>query len=402
MAVTFSQRNWATAGFLLFWLTGWTVGCVAIAAGAFSGKYFLFLFGIPFWASWVFVAGLVSSMLFKVERLELDREGVRYTCRVIVQIKERRVPLREVVGFVPGFKPPGYKQPLPIFRLNVKSTGTELQCFNGMTQDEVTWLSARLNGLLTELSGRVPEVVEAEAEEEVRSEFEAVVAKMGEGESIEKAEEIVKAEEAAGREILLPDKVLALPSDSLWTREVALGDICFAVKGKTSWSAVGGLLFINLFWNGIVSVFVFVLWGGMHDSPVMFSGEWWLMFLFLIPFEVIGVGMFLGLLAAIFAPFMQVRWVFTYDQVVRSRHVLGMGRTKVWGAKKLDRLEIGRVREKLGVAVSHQQDQEVLSTRALVLIDRDNAEVCRIDGLTDGEARHIGQTLLAERIKWFS
>lgn len=64
------------------------------------------------------------------------------------------------------------------------------------------------------------------------------------------------------------------------------------------WAKVFGMLFITLFWNGIVSVFLFQVIQGWRSG----RGEWFLT-LFLIPFVLVGLGFLLGFFYSLLAAF---------------------------------------------------------------------------------------------------
>src|SRR5437868_15430072 len=56
MEVLFKSRPDGESFFLILWLTGWTVGCVVLAGVVYvKREVFMLVFGIPFWAAWVFV-----------------------------------------------------------------------------------------------------------------------------------------------------------------------------------------------------------------------------------------------------------------------------------------------------------------------------------------------------------
>ena len=100
-SVSWRLRGERGAGcFLLLWLTGWTVGCLFLAAEAIrEPKVFTFLFAVPFWASWVFVFALILKSFFQREALSLDHDGARYVKRVLIPLSVRHVPLDEVRRF---------------------------------------------------------------------------------------------------------------------------------------------------------------------------------------------------------------------------------------------------------------------------------------------------------------
>jgi hypothetical protein len=70
---------------------------------------------------------------------------------------------------------------------------------------------------------------------------------------------------------------------------------------KRSASPLGkliGMLFLALFWNGIVSIFLYLVYKGFRDG----NPEWFLTF-FMIPFVLVGIGLIFGVFYAFLALF---------------------------------------------------------------------------------------------------
>src|SRR5262249_30281857 len=127
--------------------------------------------------------------------------------------------------------------------------GTPLQLFGNLSRDERIWLTWRLN---EELRRYKPD-----------SDYDPAV------------KDVVPADQTINEP----------PTDCSWRCEDLFDEVEFVQRGTIEWGVLGGMLFLNLFWNGIVSVFVLTLWG-FGQGPARFSGGWWGLFLFLIPFEV--------------------------------------------------------------------------------------------------------------------
>jgi hypothetical protein len=135
------------------------------------------------------------------------------------------------------------------------------------------------------------------------------------------------------------------------------------------------------------------------------GAEWWGLFVFLIPFEAIGLLMFLALWAALLEPVRRSVWTFASHSVEQRLSWLGVGPRWTWWVESLDRIELARKgkgawRGLQGAArgVDPEGDGRVY---ALSLVDCGNSELCSIVGLTEGEARWIADTLLRERAGWF-
>ena len=90
----------------------------------------------------------------------------------------------------------------------------------------------------------------------------------------------------------------------LFKKKKRVGSTTLTPSGQRLYK-LGGILFINMFWNGIVSVFLIIWVSGLirgKDNGFMFT---WGLGLFLTPFVLIGAGMFWQLLKEIrkfFAP----------------------------------------------------------------------------------------------------
>jgi hypothetical protein len=65
---------------------------------------------------------------------------------------------------------------------------------------------------------------------------------------------------------------------------------------STRWSRLAGVVFVTLFWNGIVSVFVHQAWQGWARG----RPEWFLI-LFLVPFGLVGIGLCASIVYALLA-----------------------------------------------------------------------------------------------------
>ncbi len=169
-------------------------------------------------------------------------------------------------------------------------------------------------------------------------------------------------------------------------------------RGRSEWAAVLGLLFSNAFWNGIVAVFVLSLCGAMPDNEPPQGGEWWGLFFFLIPFEVIGLCMFLGLLAVLLEPVHRTIWHFTRRDAERRAIWLGVGPRRTWEVASLDRVDLCRDAKRWWHASLPGGDGR---RYRLSLVDKTNTELCSVNGLTEGEARWIGDAILRERAIWF-
>ncbi len=180
--------------------------------------------------------------------------------------------------------------------------------------------------------------------------------------------------------------------------ESAFEELTFANRGRFSLAAVLVILGVCLFWNGIVSVFLLSAFDIGFQGPK--GGERWFLLLFLIPFELIGLAMLGGLVLTLLEPFRVTRWRIARDAIVWRRTWLGLGQRKSWPVTQLSRLELqpDSDSKKLVQSTAGSPDPENFR---LVLIDREQHEICRIADLSQGEVRWMGQHILQTFGPWF-
>ena len=191
------------------------------------------------------------------------------------------------------------------------------------------------------------------------------------------------------------------PSDSSWRREDDFEDITFRQRGRLLLSTVFYVLFVTVFCNGIVSVFVCVLWGVMGDGPQGLL--WWGMFFFLIPFEIFGMMIFIVLVLTVLEPMRCIAWRIGRSEITCRLTWFGVGRTWTYPIGQLGRIEVEDIEAKKK-RLSNRTSAPWKSAEAkfrISLIDESDFEVCSIGGLTEGEARWMADVIRSERPAWF-
>ncbi|MBN1908134.1 MAG: hypothetical protein JW818_00210 [Pirellulales bacterium] len=406
LAVELRTRGRGASCFLVFWLIGWTVGCVFLAGLVIRDpNVFHILFALPFWASWVFVFCQILYTTFGREYFMLDRRGAAHGRKVFVQISQRYVPLDEVKHFQ-VYRSSVTENDQPIFGIEMTTLGKTLHMARGLESNERNWLIGQFNDHLASLQAASAPLVADRSTPDDESAW------THEDENGETMPARPKHKSARGRRVLtLADQAVEPPSDCRWRREDAFSEIVFSWRGKFHPLAFGGALFITLFWNGIVSVFVCGLLG-IGQAPVPPGMMWWGLFVFLIPFEAIGAVIFLGLLAVLAEPFHVRRWTIGRSHVEARSTWFGVGPGRNWLVVSLDRLEVlpgpgsrltrfnlfGKSDE---LASMGDFSDNTRGSFKLSLVDHDNNELCALGNLTEGEARWIGDTILRERPRWF-
>lgn len=382
----------AAGAFMLLWLTGWTVGCVFLAGMVLHDPQpFLLLFAVPFWASWVLVFFMLLKSFFQRDRLVISKEGVRFDRQVLVPLHERFVPLHEVQRFDVFSEIVDSESGQLHWGLEMENAGTPLRFFPGLEVEERLWLQHTLNDMLTRLKGIGSESAPLPVDAPSRDEL---------------------AHNGNTANLTVSTKPVRPPADCRWQRLDGYQQIAFMQRGRFVWQSIFGLLFINVFWNGVVGVFVMVLFGG---GPGGFGGPqnaapegiaWWGLFLFLIPFEVLGFLMFGGLLLALIDPFRRTTWTIEERAISYRQKWFGQGRHKTYEIDRLQRLELqsrddasnGKfsVTQMAPSSTPHNDTPFVL-----MFIDTENRVACEIAQLTEGEARWMADVVLRERPSWF-
>lgn len=375
MTVRYHPRAGAV-GFLIIWLIGWTVGCVLLAYKVFvDQEWMTIIFAIPFWSSWLVVFSLIVGGLTRRQRLEVDAEGLRYIDRAVVTLKNRRVPRDEFRKFVVTRRKSNSNDNRSKTGLEVRTSGKPLFMFQNMPDAELRWLSYQLSQLIESPAEKTADAPRARSD----------------------------ALGPRPQTLAISDQEAEPPSDSSWELVRDFQSLKFVQRGRWSWSGVLGLLFICAFWNGIVAVFVGGLLGLTPDMNMQ-GGQWWMLFFFLIPFEVIGLVMLAALVFAVLEPVRRKAWQFEPGHVSYQYTWLGLGRRRAYPFESLERIDLGRRRGVLaqfGVKETAQDARESDAPYALTLVQPDNIELCTLDALTEGEARWIADTVMREWPEWF-
>ncbi len=383
------NRQWAAGCFLMLWLTGWTVACVVLGAAVIlKRQLFIVLFAIPFWASWVLVFALLLKTFFQYEELTFGPDGISYLRRVFIRLRRRSCAARRDSWFRSLFGGGRFR--------NRSAAIGHRDSHHGACDSAARRAIGRRTGMAPHAARHLFAFV---ARIESRTGRSAHVAGTGSAPAATAVAatavaaddvEVLTAAGAAG----------APPIDSAWRYQESFDDFSVSRRGRLSLAAVLGLLFVTVFWNGIVSVFVMVLFGLVPlKNPQPIGGAWWGLFFFLIPFEVIGLLIIGALIGVLVEPLHRTAWIFGADDIRLRQRWIAAGWSRRWPADRLERLELHRV--------ATNKNRGSLTTanetyyHQLLFVAADNEELCSIKRLTEGEARWIGGLLLRERSAWF-
>jgi hypothetical protein len=395
LRLQYRRRDWGVGFFMILWLIGWTVGCIWLAWEAINQpQLFHFLFAIPFWASWIFAFLLVLKRFLERERFELDADGVRFSRRAVVSLASRNVPLEEIQAFDAYSVVTDSESNTSERGIEMQTLGKPVRFGQGLSEPEIAWFKDELNEHLAMARNTDPRQLSTGVNEEIATHESNLE---GDGD----------ADDRSGERLVMGSSVIAPPSDTRWRRLSDFSDVIITERGRFEWSTVGTLMFVNAFWNGILSVFIVGLIGGPNiPGPPPGGWMWWGEFVFLIPFEVIGLVMLFALIVGLLEPIRRTTYRFGYQEVTSRTEWMGIGytwRQAISGVQRIDLsrvLDVGQTNAKPFGQI-RQPSRSGTTSYQISLIDRSNCETYSIGGLTEGEARWIGDVLLRERPDWF-
>lgn len=381
--------------FLLLWLIAWTVGCVFLASAAIKQPSVeSILFGIPFWSSWFAVAGLLVWLWFGKEKILISATKVLFLRQAWITISSREIPVSELRGFR-ECKSKHTENDRHLFGIELESLGKPLQFGFRLPNRERAWLLHELNQQLASRCDIVLENADRNGDGHEERERQGFGEELGEGLELNV---VAKTHRDESDQVLTQRTASTTPpSDTSWQLIPGIRGVQIRQKGSQSIAALFGLFFLNAFWNGIVGLFVLVLFGFIDGKKAPQGVEFWGMFVFLIPFVVIGVVMFLAWLAVAIDPFRATTWTVDARQIQRELRYFGFGWKQSWPVQSIDRLEKRRT-DKDGEKASMRIDQvaQVDKCYALAFVTSENRDLCTIDGLTQGEAQWIAHLVFEQ------
>jgi hypothetical protein len=388
-------------GFLLLWLSGWSVGCAVLVGAVLKQPAFsTFAFATPFWLAWLLVAGFLVWALFGKETLLLRADAALFQRTALIAISSRLVPRAEIVNFR-ECRSTATENDQHLWGIEMVTLGKPLRFAFRLPDQERAWLVSQLNRYLaaTRIEGQpLPPAPTARPAGDTTPRFSSAMFS---------AATVSAPVSAPAAEILHDDQTLTEPpTDSAWRLDDDINALTFSKQGQLSIAGIVTLLFMAAFWNGILSMFLSALFGLMpaqNNNPPQ-GWEWWALFVFLIPFELVGLILILGVIFSILEPFRRTVWRFEQDRIAKQTQWPLYRHTRAWDVVKLDRLELRRQRpntpqrQRLADSTTDMMAQVPFE---LALVAPGNVDLCRIPNLTEGEVRWIAHVILDRRAKWF-
>jgi hypothetical protein len=323
----------------LFWIA-WTAACVFVVLHVMNEASLLsILFAVPFLAAWMLMFCVLCGIFFGSSDLRIGSNGLTLTRTVFFLRLKRHVPFDEILG-------------ISEYCVQVK-TGE-----SGRSRTELGLMIVALGKPLRFAQGIDP------------AEISGLI-------------DLVRRHLDAQWDKPFPERT-GPPSDSEielvrdWDRMV------FVRRYPLNLANLGVTTLVCCFWNGIVGVFVCHL---VQEFQ-------WLVFFFLIPFEVIGLHLLLNWLADLTSPWWRQEWAFGADKITSRFSILGLGRTRVYDAQQLAGVEIrGNDKVKKKLVSPRPSAGKVDRPFVLGLVNDDRADFLVLDELTGGEARWMESEL---------
>jgi len=407
----------AIAAFMTFWMAGWTVGCAFIVTRFHWDMAFEdLIFPIPFLLGWVFGAMVWVSMLFANEELRLGPDGVRYRLRLsFIPTQRRNLPLSELKDVDSFTEREGSGSDTTITHgVELRTYGAPLRFGQALSSEDRTE-AVRLVGKHLKMLKSLRSSTRREDANQTASDGLFATSATG-------------GPEARSGGLLLDGQpgTFERPSECCYRLVRTFDGVDFVWRGKPMFLGSLVILALNLFWNTIVMVFVLQLFKDFRFD----------LFLFLIPFELIGLAMFIGFLAALFQPFFKERWRFTRAAIEHRFTVFWIGPRWHYEVIPLSHVELRRDEEGVKPFWERGKKKEEESGASggvvakgrgkrggapakvrrpinlrpsqfgrdfmLEFVATDGEPLCTIKHLHEGEARWIADVVRGEFPGWFS
>jgi len=359
LTISYPWRAFGTGLFGIFFLSVWSVACVFLLFRVLEKPELMrVIVGSVFWIAWIFVFLFTVSSIFGCDYVKVDRDSLTYVNRIFIQISRRQCPFSEVkqisiknrkqneenTSFVPG--------------MVIETLGGPISVFSGVSMKELLWLKSELVDAIG-LDRRI----------EVSD--EAVILK---GNSFESALSIVEK-----------------PSESTWQMRQDFDGLVFFQRGTFSLLGIFVILMLNVFWNGIVSVFVMNLLGFDDDPPR--GLDWIGRALFLIPFVLIGLLFVFLFLLTLIEPLRVTSWTFTSNSIDCAWRWLGLGPRWHYDVTSLQSISIDKSKRRKAQQESDEVEDSGPLRYCITFHANESSEICTFDSLTEGEARWIAENV---------
>ncbi|MBQ2621535.1 MAG: hypothetical protein IJF84_09395 [Thermoguttaceae bacterium] len=447
LSYTKSGFSWAACIFLIAFSSIWSfvigTACIAILFDGTEAPLFAYLFLTPFVIVDFVLWAMLIYVFFGKEVGWLDETGFHREFRCLFFRLRKDVPLSSIRKFKLGRDYSIKQNHQPAICVQIVTSEKDINVMRSFTEtDNQHWLVAAGNAILMNLNDWEP-VQESSASADSLSSEGFVDPSVFDEDDADSTDSVSRFQDEElddwNEDEIFEGKTERFdssdhvpdadkPVGTSWKMTADFDTIEFKRRGR--WTAgLFGSLFFAAFWNGIVSVFVCALWGVIgaednapstpdsaavqtadnseddqsvvkndkglfeslkdkhmivNDKPAPFFGrEWWFMFCFLIPFEIIGLAMIWAFLSQLFAPFTTQSWTFNSNKAVRKRTLFGFPFIRRFDMMDFSYLEI-----------HHYQYQPRANKDELTFYDRNDKKILTIKNLNRAEARWIANEVL--------
>lgn len=388
--VSFRTGSFGVAGFMAVFLCGWSAACALLLYKVSQDpKVEHILFAVPFLVGWVFAFLVLINMLLGREKLRLDARGARFSHRLIFEYGVVEMPLDELLGFGTAVNSEGEESGVTR-SLELRTIGRPIRCGGSASTELHTMLTSLFEARLRELQqqeGKPPRL--PRTRKPVRFGRRLAGELLGDGDEMRTS----------------TDEPIDAPADSRWREQVDFDAVTFVHPGRWTTGGVIGVLMINLFWSVITGFFWYQLFGG--DPKQKYEGLAFIEhFIFLLPFTLVGLAMFLGLLLIMLEPVRRYRWRFTRTEATCKLSWFGLGKKWRTPLESVDHLEVRfvpyqEVKKFHRLPLGTIWTPHGCPTYTVAVVDARQQDACTIAGLTQGEAMHFADVLVRSQTHWF-
>ncbi len=385
--------------FMFVWLTGWSVGSSVVSYKYLTTHEAIFLYvALAMWTFWLVGSYMMLSSFLGRFRLSLNPVGLTLAEGIVWPRVRRQYPLDEVFRFKQCLGPQGNKG-RTTYAIEVRCWGIPHLFGSSLSGDDREAVINLLNDELKQLKQRRLKRTRLPTAPRI----------------IVRRDDTSHHDDSSGEDsnecltITAADRLFDPPSDCRWQHLAGIDADVFHNRGRFELKQILLLAAVSAFWNGIVSVFIFAgLLGMLPGGHAVHGPEWLGLFLFLIPFELIGLFLIGAVLFHVIEPLRVTRWTLDTLGVTCRVSWLGLGWRRFQPIAQLDRVEIHRVRYKdrmlkfrFAPCSSRDKVPQTSDNFSLLFFAPDGKEVAGIHDLTRGEAVWIAQTALSHRwLNW--
>jgi len=357
--------------FMLVWLGGWTVGCGLLThLVVVEQELWALLFALPFWFFWFGGFAMLANTLFGKMRFVLDETGFESTWTCLFVKRTKRIDLASIHWFERFETDTEGGEVTGQLRVVCQTKNAEYYCLPKNVKD-IEALCEQLNAFLQTLhrSAGIPVV-----------DVPRVPAKL---------DVVFKLRSAP--------QYLPIPLSCRWNVETGFNDFGFWFKEKGAIIILFVLLPFATFWNGIVSVFVLALFRVLFLEEQPKGWDWWLVFLFLIPFIIIGLCLIVAVLNCFLNLFrVQKRWTFSYGSATSYTARLGPTRVEHFDLAGWKSLVVRVSADKKDEAAM-EPDDTYSTCWQLAFLNTAGELLLAIENLSKSEALWMADVILREQ-----